>query len=49
MLAVPHKEILARPLTDLTAKLNANGCFIDVKSQFDKAALQDGGFSVWRL
>jgi UDP-N-acetyl-D-galactosamine dehydrogenase len=47
--AVPHKEILARPLADLTAKLNANGCFIDVKSQFDKQALQDGGFSVWRL
>ena len=47
--AVPHKEILARPLADLTAKLNPNGCFIDVKSQFDKAALVDGGFSVWRL
>jgi UDP-N-acetyl-D-galactosamine dehydrogenase len=47
--AVPHKEILARPLADLTSKLNPNGCFIDVKSQFDKAALLEAGFSVWRL
>ncbi|MES2316890.1 MAG: nucleotide sugar dehydrogenase [Pseudomonadota bacterium] len=47
--AVPHKEILARPLADLLAKLNPNGCFIDVKSQFDKRALQEAGFSVWRL
>jgi UDP-N-acetyl-D-galactosamine dehydrogenase len=47
--AVPHKEIMARPLADLQAKLNPNGCFIDVKSQFDKLALQEAGFSVWRL
>jgi len=47
--AVPHKEIMARPLADLLAKLNPNGCFIDVKSQFDKRALQEAGFSVWRL
>ena len=47
--AVPHKEILARPLADLTAKISPNGCFIDVKSQFDKIALIDAGFSVWRL
>jgi UDP-N-acetyl-D-galactosamine dehydrogenase len=47
--AVAHKELLARPLAELQAKLNPQGCFIDVKSQFDKAALQDAGFSVWRL
>ena len=47
--AVPHKEILARPLADLTAKISPNGCFIDVKSQFDNVALMDAGFSVWRL
>jgi UDP-N-acetyl-D-galactosamine dehydrogenase len=47
--AVPHKEILARPLGELLSKLNPNGCFIDVKSQFDKPALQEAGFSVWRL
>ncbi len=47
--AVPHKEILARPLSDLLAKLNPNGCFMDVKSHFDKDALQQAGMSVWRL
>ncbi|MBB3117093.1 nucleotide sugar dehydrogenase [Pseudoduganella violacea] len=47
--AVSHKELLARPLTDLEEKLNKGGCFIDVKSQFDLAALCEAGFNVWRL
>ncbi|MDL2353681.1 MAG: nucleotide sugar dehydrogenase [Pseudomonadota bacterium] len=47
--AVSHKELLARPLTDLQAKLNEGGCFIDVKSQFDQQAISAAGFSVWRL
>ena len=47
--AVPHKEIMALPLGQLQAKLNANGCFIDVKSQFDQKALEEAGYSVWRL
>jgi len=25
------------------------GCFIDVKSQFDIAALREAGLTVWRL
>jgi UDP-N-acetyl-D-galactosamine dehydrogenase len=33
----------------LTGKLNDGGCFIDVKSQFDMAAIAALGFSVWRL
>ncbi len=47
--AVSHKELLARPQAELAAKLNEGGCFIDVKSQFDKKALAAAGFSVWRL
>jgi UDP-N-acetyl-D-galactosamine dehydrogenase len=47
--AVSHRELLARPLTDLQAKLNEGGCFIDVKSQFDQKAISEAGFSVWRL
>ncbi|MGZ8288016.1 MAG: nucleotide sugar dehydrogenase [Telluria sp.] len=47
--AVAHKELLARPLGDLQSKLNESGCFIDVKSQFDKKALMEAGYSVWRL
>jgi len=47
--AVAHHEFLARPLCDFRGKLAKNGCFIDVKSQFDLAAMRDAGHSVWRL
>ncbi|MDP1703926.1 MAG: nucleotide sugar dehydrogenase, partial [Sulfurimicrobium sp.] len=47
--AVSHKELLARPLSDFQAKVTGNGCFIDVKSQFDQVALRETGLSVWRL
>jgi UDP-N-acetyl-D-galactosamine dehydrogenase len=47
--AVGHKELLARPFSDIAGKLTPGGCFIDVKSQFDMKAVQALGFSVWRL
>ena len=47
--AVAHREFLARPTKDYLAKLNSNGCFIDVKAQFDQAALREYGLNVWRL
>jgi UDP-N-acetyl-D-galactosamine dehydrogenase len=47
--AVSHRELLARPLSDFQSKVAENGCFIDVKSQFDQAALHEAGLSVWRL
>ncbi|MDR0747257.1 MAG: nucleotide sugar dehydrogenase [Helicobacteraceae bacterium] len=47
--AVSHSEYLKMPIGDLTAKLEENGCFIDVKSAFDKTALEAEGISVWRL
>jgi UDP-N-acetyl-D-galactosamine dehydrogenase len=47
--AVSHKEFVVRPLTDFHSKLIDNGCFIDVKSQFDQRALSDAGYLVWRL
>jgi UDP-N-acetyl-D-galactosamine dehydrogenase len=47
--AVSHRELIARLLTDFQSKLLQNGCFIDVKSQFDQTALRDAGYSVWRL
>jgi UDP-N-acetyl-D-galactosamine dehydrogenase len=49
VVAVAHKEFLARPLDDHRRKVAANGCFIDVKSQFDMQALQQAGLTVWRL
>ncbi|MDR3163422.1 MAG: nucleotide sugar dehydrogenase [Helicobacteraceae bacterium] len=47
--AVSHSEYLRMPIGDLAAKLEKNGCFIDVKSAFDQAALEAAGISVWRL
>jgi UDP-N-acetyl-D-galactosamine dehydrogenase len=49
VVAVPHKEVLARSLIDFQSKLNDNGCFIDVKSQFDPKAIAEAGYCVWRL
>ena len=47
--AVSHRELLARPISDYLSKVAENGCFIDVKSQYDQAALREAGLSVWRL
>ncbi len=49
VVAVAHKQFVARPLTDYFPKLVKGGCFIDVKGQFDVAALQQAGLTVWRL
>ncbi|KPK56653.1 MAG: GDP-mannose dehydrogenase [Thiotrichales bacterium SG8_50] len=47
--AVAHKQFLQMPISQLTAKLVSNGCFVDVKSKFDTAALRAAGACVWRL
>jgi UDP-N-acetyl-D-glucosamine/UDP-N-acetyl-D-galactosamine dehydrogenase len=47
--AVSHRELLTRPLSDFLSKVVKKGCFIDVKSQFDHAALHESGLTVWRL
>jgi UDP-N-acetyl-D-galactosamine dehydrogenase len=47
--AVSHRELLARPLSDYLSKVVENGCFIDVKSQYEQSALCRAGLSVWRL
>jgi len=47
--AVSHKELLALSLGELAAKLNPGGVFIDVKSAFNMAGLEEAGYSVWRL
>src|SRR5687768_1294381 len=49
IVAVSHKEFVERPLKDFQSKMTGNGCFIDVKSQFDPAALRKAGINVWRL
>ncbi|MBC7501314.1 MAG: nucleotide sugar dehydrogenase [Herminiimonas sp.] len=47
--AVSHADLIARPLSDLLEKVAFGGCFIDVKSRFDRAELEAAGLVVWRL
>ncbi|OFA07061.1 nucleotide sugar dehydrogenase [Duganella sp. HH101] len=47
--AVAHRELSERPLHQIRAKIVQDGCFIDLKSQFDERALRESGLSVWRL
>lgn len=47
--AVAHKVFLKTTPADLAGKIKVKGCFIDVKSAFDTAALQAAGLRVWRL
>ena len=47
--AVAHDEYVGRPLRDLLAKLQPGGTFIDVKSRFDRKALEQAGVRLWRL
>jgi UDP-N-acetyl-D-galactosamine dehydrogenase len=49
IVAVAHKEFVSRELSELVAKVRKNGCFVDVKSQFDHRVLKESGLSVWRL
>lgn len=46
---VSHREFLARPITDYLRMIAKNGCFIDVKSQFNADNLRGNGLNVWRL
>jgi UDP-N-acetyl-D-glucosamine/UDP-N-acetyl-D-galactosamine dehydrogenase len=49
VVAVAHRQFLAKSIEDYLAKLVKGGCFIDVKSQFNRAELQQAGLTVWRL
>ena len=47
--AVAHKAFLQRDIASFVGKLKKGGCFMDVKSAFDAAALRRSGIDVWRL
>jgi UDP-N-acetyl-D-galactosamine dehydrogenase len=47
--AVPHKSYLTMPLSELLSRLKKGGVFIDVKSAFDRTAVNQAGFRMWRL
>ncbi|TSE31349.1 nucleotide sugar dehydrogenase [Tepidimonas taiwanensis] len=47
--AVSHRDYLQRPLADIASLLKPRGTFVDVKSDFDAAAIEQMGHYVWRL
>ena len=49
ILAVPHREYLARSVTDFTAMLAPGGCLVDVKSALDMEKVKETGVGFWRL
>jgi len=49
VVAVAHRRFLSLGASQLAEKIVPGGCFIDVKSRFDRAALQAAGLQVWRL
>lgn len=49
VVAVAHRQFVAKPLADYYSKVVEHGCFIDVKSKFDMRALQQAGLTIWRL
>ena len=49
VLAVPHRQLLERPLSDYAAKAVRGCVFVDVKSRLEPRALSEAGFTPWRL
>lgn len=47
--AVAHKRYKELSLLEIISKTKKNGCFIDVKANFDAEQLNQAGLSVWRL
>lgn len=47
--AVAHREFANLDAEVISRKAIRGGCFIDVKSRFDRGALRDAGLTVWRL
>ena len=49
VLAVPHRELLELPLSELGASLKPGGLIVDVKSRLARDAILGAGFHYWRL
>jgi UDP-N-acetyl-D-galactosamine dehydrogenase len=49
VVAVAHRRFASLDAVRIGEKLRTGGCFMDVKSRFDRASLEAAGFSVWRL
>lgn len=44
-----HRQYPELAADDICRKVIRNGCFVDVKSAYDRAALARYGLNVWRL
>jgi len=49
VVAVAHRQFRDMGEGKLAEKIVKGGCFIDVKSQFDRKVLAAAGLSVWRV
>lgn len=49
VLAVAHTALASLPTADLTAKLNAGACVVDVKAKLNESMLHASNARVWRL
>jgi UDP-N-acetyl-D-galactosamine dehydrogenase len=49
VVAVAHRHFINIGVETFARKLVKGGCFIDVKSKFDRETLSAAGFRVWRL
>ncbi len=49
VVAVAHRAFLSLGVEQIATKLAAGGCFVDVKSRFDRQRLAAAGFGCWRL
>lgn len=47
--AVAHQEFFNLTIEDFGRKLVRGGAFIDVKAAFDRHAIEDAGYRLWRL
>ena len=47
--AVSHDVFKARPLSDLLGLLKRDGVFMDIKSAYDRKAIEAAGVRLWRL
>lgn len=47
--AVAHREYAALSVEDFGRKLIRGGAFMDVKAAFDRHAIEDAGYRLWRL
>jgi len=47
--AVAHQEFTTLSVEDFGKKLVKGGAFIDVKAAFDRSAIEEAGYKLWRL